>query len=584
MSCLVRLSYLILCLRDVYANVMNEKNILEVHNLCISAVKDGEQRPLVENISFSLEKGKVLGIVGESGSGKSITCYAITGLLNPNLRVSGGEVLFRQGDRVVNLTTLPEKHFRRLRGERITMVFQEPMSALNPVQRCGAQVEEVLKIHTRMSAAERKAEVLKLFEQVKLPDPQRIYNSYPHQISGGQKQRVVIAMAIACRPDVIIADEPTTALDVTVQKEIVNLLSEISRTTNMAIIFITHDLALISEIADDVLVMYRGHIEEQGTKRDIFLAPHSPYTKGLLACRPQLGRKVNRLPVVADFVDGRMPEGAPLTEEQIITHEAEVEQRAPLLRIRGVSKWYRNGADLTRAVQGVNLDIYKGETLGLVGESGCGKSTFSRAILMLDPPSEGEVFYRGKDITRLSSKEIRNLRREIQIIFQDPFASLNPMLSVGEALIEPMQVHHILDNDRQRREYIADLLKKVGLSPEVSTRYPHQFSGGQRQRIGIARALVLQPSFIICDESVSALDVSVQAQVLNLLNDLKEDFGFTYLFISHDLSVVQYMSDHLAVMQGGRIVEYGRTDVVYKNPQSSYTQRLMDAIPRVRVE
>ena len=279
-----------------------------------------------------------------------------------------------------------------------------------------------------------------------------------------------------------------------------------------------------------------------------------------------------------------MPEGAPLTEEQIITHEAEVEQRAPLLRIRGVSKWFRNGADLTRAVQGVNLDIYKGETLGLVGESGCGKSTFSRAILMLDPPSEGEVFYRGKDITRLSSKEIRNLRREIQIIFQDPFASLNPMLSVGEALIEPMQVHHILDNDRQRREYIADLLKKVGLSPEVSTRYPHQFSGGQRQRIGIARALVLQPSFIICDESVSALDVSVQAQVLNLLNDLKEDFGFTYLFISHDLSVVQYMSDHLAVMQGGRIVEYGRTDVVYKNPQSSYTQRLMDAIPRVRVK
>ena len=254
------------------------------------------------------------------------------------------------------------------------------------------------------------------------------------------------------------------------------------------------------------------------------------------------------------------------------------------MRIRGVSKWFRNGADLTRAVQGVNLDIYKGETLGLVGESGCGKSTFSRAILMLDPPSEGEVFYRGKDITRLSSKEIRNLRREIQIIFQDPFASLNPMLSVGEALIEPMQVHHILDNDRQRREYIADLLKKVGLSPEVSTRYPHQFSGGQRQRIGIARALVLQPSFIICDESVSALDVSVQAQVLNLLNDLKEDFGFTYLFISHDLSVVQYMSDHLAVMQGGRIVEYGRTDVVYKNPQSSYTQRLMDAIPRVRVE
>ena len=565
-------------------DTMDEGNILEVRDLGISAVKDGVVRPLVQGVGFSLKKGKVLGIVGESGSGKSITCYAITGLLNPNLRISSGQVLFRQGDEVLDLAALPEKRFRRLRGERITMVFQEPMSALNPVQRCGAQVEEVLRIHTRMTAAQRKAEVLKLFEQVKLPDPRRIYNSYPHQISGGQKQRVVIAMAIACRPDVIIADEPTTALDVTVQKEIVNLLSEISRTTDMAIIFITHDLALISEIADDVLVMYQGRVEEKGTKQEIFTDPQSPYTKGLLACRPKLGQKVTRLPVVADFMGGKMPEGAPLTEDQIIAREAEVEQRAPLLRIRGVSKWFRNGQDLTRAVEKVNLDIYKGETLGLVGESGCGKSTFSRAILMLDPPSEGEVFYRGKDITQLTSRELMDLRRDIQIIFQDPFASLNPMLSVGEALIEPMQVHRILDNDRQRREYIAELLKKVGLSPEVFSRYPHQFSGGQRQRIGIARALVLKPSFIICDESVSALDVSVQAQVLNLLNDLKDDYGFTYLFISHDLSVVQYMSDHLAVMQTGRIVEYGRTDVVYKNPQSAYTQRLMDAIPRVEVK
>lgn len=565
---------------------MEEGNILEVRGLGIGTVKDGDGRQLVEDVSFSLKKGQVLGIVGESGSGKSITCYAITGLLNPNLKISGGEVLFRQGDEVLDLATLPEKRFRKLRGERITMIFQEPMSALNPVQRCGAQVEEVLKIHTKMTASQRKAEVLKLFSQVKLPDPERIYNSYPHQISGGQKQRVVIAMAIACKPDVIIADEPTTALDVTVQKEIVNLLSEISRTTEMAIIFITHDLALISEIADEVLVMYHGRVEEKGTKKEIFSSPQSPYTKGLLACRPKLGQKVNRLPVVADFMDGKMPEGAPLTEDQIIAREAEVEQRAPLLRIRGVSKWFRSdrSRDITRAVQDVNLDIYKGETLGLVGESGCGKSTLSRAILMLDPPSEGEVFYRGKDITKLSPKELMSLRRDIQIIFQDPFASLNPMLSVGEALIEPMRVHGILDNDHQRKEHIAELLKKVGLSPDVSSRYPHQFSGGQRQRIGIARALVLKPSFIICDESVSALDVSVQAQVLNLLNDLKDDYGFTYLFISHDLSVVQYMSDHLAVMQGGQIVEYGRTDVVYKNPQSPYTQRLMDAIPQVTLE
>ena len=565
---------------------MEEGNILEVRGLGIGTVKDGADRLLVEDVSFSLKKGKVLGIVGESGSGKSITCYAITGLLNPNLKITSGEILFRQGGEVLDLAKLPEKRFRKLRGERITMIFQEPMIALNPVQRCGAQVEEVLKRHTKMNAAQRKAEVLKLFGQVKLPDPERIYNSYPHQISGGQKQRVVIAMAIACKPDVIIADEPTTALDVTVQKEIVNLLSDISRTTEMAIIFITHDLALISEIADDVLVMYHGRIEEKAAKKEIFSAPQSPYTKGLLACRPKLGQKVNRLPVVADFMDGKMPEGAPLTEDQIIAREAEVEQRAPLLRIRGVSKWFRDdrSRSVTRAVQDVNLDIYKGETLGLVGESGCGKSTLSRAILMLDPPSEGEVFYRGRDITKLSPKELMNLRRDIQIIFQDPFASLNPMLSVGEALIEPMRVHGIFDNDRQRREYIAELLKKVGLSPDVSSRYPHQFSGGQRQRIGIARALVVKPSFIICDESVSALDVSVQAQVLNLLNDLKDDYGFTYLFISHDLSVVQYMSDHLAVMQGGKIVEYGRTDVVYKNPQSPYTQRLMDAIPQVTLE
>ena len=563
---------------------MEQENILQVRGLCISAVKDGVERRLVENVDFSLKKGKVLGIVGESGSGKSITCYAITGLLNPNLRVSGGQVLFRLGDRVLDLTRLSERQFRRLRGERIAMVFQEPMSALNPVQRCGAQVEEVLRIHTRMTAAQRRAEVLRLFEQVKLPDPQRIYRSYPHQISGGQKQRVVIAMAIACRPDVLIADEPTTALDVTVQKEIVGLLSEISRTSSMAVVFITHDLALISEIADDVLVMFRGRVEEQGSKQAVFSSPQSPYTKGLLACRPRLGHKVSRLPVVADFLNGKMPEGAPLTAAQIIARETELEQRAPLLRIRNVSKWFRTAGGPTHAVRDVSFDIYKGETLGLVGESGCGKSTLSRAILMLDPPSEGEVFYRGKDIVRLSGRQLRALRRDIQIIFQDPFASLNPMLSVGQALIEPMRVHGILDDDASRRDYIAELLKKVGLSPDVFPRYPHQFSGGQRQRIGIARALVVQPSFIICDESVSALDVSVQAQVLNLLNDLKDDFGFTYLFISHDLSVVQYMSDHLAVMQAGQIVEYGRTDVVYRNPQSAYTQRLMDAIPRMDVK
>lgn len=565
---------------------MSRENILEVKHLCISASRGAKEKCLVGDISFSLARGKVLGIVGESGSGKSITCYAITGLLNPNLHISGGSIVFRGDGTDTELVGMPEKRYRKLRGSRITMVFQEPMSALNPVQRCGHQVEEVLKVHTSMSKKERRAEVLKLFGQVKLPDPERIYSSYPHQLSGGQKQRVVIAMAVACKPDVIIADEPTTALDVTVQKEIVNLFSEISRTSEMSIIFITHDLALISEIADDVLVMYDGHVEEYGTKDEIFSSPKSPYTKGLLACRPRLGQKTLRLPVVADFLSGGLVAQRQLSEDEVRQRDAEIERREPLLRLCGVSKWFRvNGREeKVKAVRDVNLNIYKGETLGLVGESGCGKSTLSRAVLMLDPPSQGEVFYKGRDITKLSASELTALRRDIQIIFQDPFASLNPMLSVGEALMEPMRVHGILGSDSQRREHIQVLLEKVGLSKDVFNRYPHQFSGGQRQRIGIARALVLKPSFIICDESVSALDVSVQAQVLNLLNDLKEDYGFTYLFISHDLSVVQYMSDHLAVMQQGRIVEYGRTDTVYRHPQSAYTQRLMDAIPRVAVK
>ena len=555
--------------------------LLNISNVTISARKEGQWLPIVKNSSFSLQANEILGIVGESGSGKSITSLALMGLLPKGVvEVTEGTIHFESQ----NITALQGKEMRAIRGREIAMIFQEPMSSLNPSLRCGYQVEEILKEHTSLSASARKAAVISLFEKVKLPNPEKIYNRYPHEISGGQKQRVMIAMAIACKPKVLIADEPTTALDVTVQKEIILLLKELQTETGMSIIFISHDLSLVSEIANRVLVMYRGDIVEQGNTIDIFKDPQHTYTKALISSRPSLDVRLRRLPTIQDYLQGTV-DASEVTPQQRREHLNELYSHPPLLEVINVEKEYVSSAGLFgrevkfKAVDDVSFKIYEGETLGLVGESGCGKSTLGNAILQLDKATSGKILYRGKDLTKLSSSEIRSLRKEIQIIFQDPYSSLNPRLTVGRAIMEPMKVHKLYGNDRERKLKTIEILNRVGLGEEHFNRYPHEFSGGQRQRIGIARTIALQPKLIVCDESVSALDISVQAQVLNLLNELKENFGFTYIFISHDLAVVKYMSDQVVVMNKGKIEEMNEADALYANPQKEYTKKLIAAIP-----
>ena len=469
------------------------------------------------------------------------------------------------------------------------MIFQEPMSSLNPTLTCGFQVAEIMQQHTNLSSTEIKVEVIALFEKVKLPRPEAIYNSYPHQISGGQKQRVMIAMAIACKPQLLIADEPTTALDVTVQKEIILLLKELQQENEMSILFITHDLALVSEIADEVVVMYKGNIVEKGNAKDVFLHPKENYTQALINSKPTLQKRNKKLPTVKDFINKTVDTTLYSNEERANFHQ-KIYSKPPLLEIKNLEKqfitkgnWFKK-EEIVRAVDNVSFNIYEGETLGLVGESGCGKTTLGRTILGLEKATSGLVLYKGKEITNLSKKELKTLRKEIQIIFQDPFSSLNPRITIGEAIMEPMRVHKVFNNDTERKARVLELLKRVSLLEEHFYRYPHEFSGGQRQRICIARSLALNPKFIICDESVSALDVSVQAQVLNLLNELKDEFKFTYIFISHDLSVVKFMSDRMIVMQQGKIVEMGNADEIYTNPKTSYTKSLINAIPKGEVE
>lgn len=556
--------------------------LIEIQDLQISFRNQESWKTIIKNSSFSLYENEILGIVGESGSGKSVTSLALMGLLpNEISRIDQGKIIF-QGK---NLTQLDEVSFRKLRGKEISMIFQEPMSSLNPSITCGEQVAEILRLHTSLSEKEIKQEVLSLFEKVKLPNPRELYQKYPHQISGGQKQRVMISMAIACQPKVLIADEPTTALDVTVQKEIIKLLKELQHENQMSILFISHDLSLISEISDRVLVMYQGDIIEQGKTADIFHHPKETYTKALIASRPSLDVRLKRLPTIQNFLNNEVLTERISKEERETLHQKMYNQ-PPLLQVKNVEKEYVINSGLFeknktfKAVNDVSIDVYEGETLGLVGESGCGKSTLGNAILLLDPPTKGHIFYKGKDITQLKKSEIKELRKEIQIIFQDPFASLNPKKTVLQTVIEPMQVHKLYANDKERLQKVIELLEKVGLGKEHVHRYPHEFSGGQRQRIGIARTIALQPKLIICDESVSALDISVQAQVLNLLNELKENFGFTYIFISHDLAVVKYMSDHIAVMQKGIIEEFKEADALYENPEKEYTKKLIDAIPK----
>ena len=560
---------------------MATKKILDVLGLNISFGENKQKTTVVHDIDFSLYENEILAIVGESGSGKSVTSKAIMGLLQDKNTHIKGRINFEE----TSLLSLSSKEFAKLRGNDIAMIFQEPMSALNPSLTCGFQVAEILLHHKKVSASEVKKEVLQLFEKVKLPRPQDMYTSYPHQISGGQMQRVVIAMAIACKPKLLIADEPTTALDVTVQKEILQLLKDLQKQTGMSMLFISHDLALVCELADRVLVMYKGDIVEKGTVKEIFEAPKKPYTKALLGSRPKLDVRYKVLPTIASIKDNSfIPQS--ITSQQRAKKHQKIYTKTPLLRVENVAKSYFSKVGVfgqkqeIKAVNGISFDVFEGETLGLVGESGCGKSTLGKVILQLEKATKGSIFYKGKEITSLKSKDLRSLRKDIQLIFQDPYSSLHPRKIIGQAIIEPMEVHGIGSSKKQRKEKAMELLSRVGLEASYFHRYPHQLSGGQRQRVGIARTIAMEPKLVICDESVSALDISVQAQVLNLLNELKEDFGFTYIFISHDLAVVKYMADQLLVMNKGAIEEIGDADEIYANPVKQYTKKLIDSIPK----
>ncbi len=556
--------------------------ILNINNLTIDFKNESAYKTIIKDISYKVYKNEIVGIVGESGSGKSVSSLAILGLLPKHIsKITAGSIIFDAQD----LTQISNKQFQTIRGKKIAMIFQEPMSSLNPSMTCGKQVEEILFQHTKLSKNQVKEETLSLFEKVKLPDPKRVYKAYPHEISGGQKQRVMIAMAIACKPQLLIADEPTTALDVTVQKEIISLLKELQTETKMSIIFITHDLSLISEIANRVLVMYKGQIVEQNTVDHIFNYPKDNYTKALIKSRPSLQVRLKTLPTITDVLNDTVSEEVVTSSMRQIKHE-KIYSKSPLLQVINLEKEYvsKSGffakAEIFKAVNNVSFNLYEGETLGLVGESGCGKSTLGNAILLLDKATKGQILYKGKDITNLTKAETIAIRKDIQIIFQDPYASLNPRITIGNAIMEPMKVHNLFSTDIERQEKTLEILNRVGLDDTAFNRYPHEFSGGQRQRIGIARTIALQPKLIVCDESVSALDISVQAQVLNLLNELKDNFGFTYIFISHDLAVVKYMSDQLLVMNQGRIEELDDADVIYNTPKKEYTKKLISAIPK----
>ncbi len=584
-----------------------ENKLLEFKRLITEFHVEGALVKAVNDVSFTLNKGETIGIVGESGSGKSVTSLSAMRLIpSPPGVISGGEIIFHQKNGApIDLLSIREEEMRAFRGNEIAMIFQEPMTSLNPVFTCGDQVMEAIILHQKSTPQDAKSLTLDLFEKVQLPDPERIFNTYPHQISGGQKQRVMIAMAMSCQPSVLIADEPTTALDVTVQKTILQLMQKLQAEQNMGIMFITHDLGVIAELADKVVVMYKGKIVEQGNVWDIFKNPQHPYTKGLLACRPPLDKRYNFLPTVSDFMqiddNGKiLDSGVSIKQftKDIIISENEREKiqkklfsKDPVLKIKSLKTYFpiKGGffggvTDHVKAVDNVSFDVYPGETLGLVGESGCGKTTIGRTIIRLEEPVEGKIIYLGKDVLNMSSDELRGFRKDVQIIFQDPYSSLNPRMTIGNAIMEPMQVHGLFDNDEKRKQRVKELLLRVNLDPDHFYRYPHEFSGGQRQRIGIARALAVNPKFIICDESVSALDVSVQAQVLNLLNELKKEFGLTYIFISHDLSVVKYMSDRMVVMQEGKIEEMGDADQIYNNPATKYTQKLIDAVPEGKLD
>ena len=600
--------------------------LLEIKGLKTYFHTEGGTVKAVDEISLQVEPGRTLGIVGESGSGKSVTSLTVMKLLpQAAASIEGGEISFLGRD----LIKLPDSEMRKIRGKDISMIFQEPGTALNPVHRVGDQVMEAILLHQDVSKEEARKRTIDLFNEVGIPNPEVKIRSYPHEMSGGQKQRVMIAMALSCKPKLLIADEPTTALDVTIQAQILELLRDLRDKRQMSLLFITHDLGVIAEIADDVAVMYRGRVVEYKPVVEIFENPQHPYTKGLLACRPQPDSNFKRLPTVSDFMkttvkeDGEfeLTEITPSTEDleklknkgrgRLLSPEAELKElghpwdpsqhpsdtklipadQKPLLAVKDLKVYFplKKGVfsrvyDYVRAVDGISFNVYRGQTLGLVGESGCGKTTTGRAIMKLVQATEGSIYFEGTNLVELNESEMRRFRRKIQIIFQDPYASLNPRLTVQGMLTEAMKVNGIGTSRNDRLQRSAKLLEEVGLLPEHLGRYPHEFSGGQRQRICIARALAVEPEFMICDESVSALDVSVQAQVCNLLKDLQEERNLTYIFISHDLSVVKFMSDMMAVMNAGKIVEFGPAESIYADPKEEYTRKLIAAIPNDSIE
>lgn len=565
----------------------NSQDLIRIENLSVEFKTDEGVVNAVKNISFSIPKGKTVGLVGESGSGKSVSSLAIMRLIpNPPGKVTSGKIMFDGQD----LLKASESQMRDVRGNRISMIFQEPMTSLNPVFTVGDQICETLMLHQELDKKAAMAKAEDLLSQVGIPNPKERINSYPHEMSGGQRQRVMIAMAIACEPELLIADEPTTALDVTIQKQILDLLAELQKKYKMSILFITHDLGVIADIADEVVVMYKGNIVENSKTEELFKNPKHPYTRGLLACRPALDRNPLRLPVVSDFMtpDGiEKPFDMSTLKIAKVTRSITDAKNPVVLEIDHLKKhfalkknFFGKVSNWVKAVDDVSLKVRSGRTLGLVGESGCGKTTLGRTILRLVEPTEGAIRYKGTDVTTLDREAMRNMRRKMQIIFQDPYASLNPRMTVGAALTEPMVIHNIGNSKSERMEMAAQLMRRVGLEPHMLNRYPHEFSGGQRQRVCIARALAVKPEFIICDESVSALDVSIQAQILNLLLDLQDEYNLTYVFISHDLAVVKFISDEIAVMYNGKVVEMNDAINIYENPQHDYTKKLLSAIPK----
>ena len=599
--------------------------LLQIQNLRTYFHTDEHTVKAVDDLSVEIQEGKTLGIVGESGSGKSVTSLSVMKLLSQTAQIESGSISFLGRD----LVRLPEPEMRRIRGKEISMIFQEPMTSLNPVYTVGFQVMEALTLHQGISKNEARKRTIQLFDEVGIPEPDQRVDSYPHEMSGGQKQRVMIAMALSCNPKLLIADEPTTALDVTIQAQILDILRELRDRRGMSILFITHDLGVVAEIADDVAVMFRGKLVEYGSVLEIFSTPKHPYTRGLLSCRPRLDSKFKRLPTVEDYMEvttdadgevvvverkldsdrlkhfesagrGRLLHTKP--ELEALGYALDIEDATtdtqtvgidelPLLDVEGLHVHFpiRKGlfsrtVDYVKAVDGISFRVYRGQTLGLVGESGCGKTTSGRAILRLIEPTSGCVRFDGTEISSLSPSQMRQMRNRLQIIFQDPYGSMNPRMTVQSTLVEPMKIQNIGVNAQDQRDRAVALLEEVGMEADHLPRYPHEFSGGQRQRICIARALTVEPEFIICDESVSSLDVSVQAQVLNLLKDLQEQRGLTYIFISHDLSVVKFMADMMAVMNEGKIVEFGPSENIYADPREDYTKRLIDATPKDNLE